>query len=115
MTALVHHEMELAKVEMTEKTKRAGAGAGMLGVSGVFALFGLACLTACVIAAIQLVLPVWLSALIVGAFYVVVAGIVALAGRTELREAAPPVPQDALESSKEDVQWLKKQAESARR
>ncbi len=115
MTALVHHELELAKVEMTEKSKRAGKGAGLFGASGVLALLGAACLTACVIAALDLVMPLWLAALIVGVAYLLVAGVVLLVGRSELREATPPVPLDAVESSKEDVRWLKTQAASARR
>lgn len=115
MTALVHHEMELAKVEMTEKSKRAGIGAGLFGGSAVLALLGVACLTTCAIVALDLVLPLWLAALIVGAAYLIVAGIVALIGRTELREATPPVPVGAMESSKEDARWLKTQATSARR
>jgi len=115
MTTLVHHEMELARVEMAEKTKRAGKGVGLFGGSGVLALFALACLTTCAIAAIQLALPLWLSALIVGVAYLVVAGVFALNGRRQLREATPPVPEAAISSSKEDVQWLKQQAESARR
>jgi uncharacterized membrane protein YqjE len=115
MTALVHHELELAKVEMTEKSKRAGKGAGMFGASAVLALLGAAALTACAIAALDLVMALWLAALIVGVLYLVVAGIVLLVGRSELREATPPVPLDAVESSKEDVRWLKTQAASARR
>lgn len=114
-TTLVHHEMELAKLEITEKTKRAGLGVGMFGAAGSLAWFGFASLTACAIVALDLVLPLWLAALIVGAAYLVLAGLLGLVGRTELRRAAPPVPQAAVESSKEDVQWLKRQAESARR
>jgi uncharacterized membrane protein YqjE len=115
MTTLLHHEMELAKVEMTEKSKRAGLGAGMLGAAGLLAWFGFACLTACAIVALDLALPLWLAALIIGAVYLALGGIAALVGRAQVREAAPPIPEQAVESSKEDVQWLKTQAESARR
>src|SRR4051812_7181170 len=115
MTDLVHHEMELARAEMTEKAKRAGIGAGMFGASGVLAVFGFACLTTCAIAALQLVMPVWLAAMVVGVAYLIVAGIAALVGRGELRSATPPLPETAIASSKEDVQWLTQQVESARR
>lgn len=115
MSTLVHHEIELAKIEMAEKGKRAGLGAGMFGGAGILAGFGVACLTACVIAALHLALSVWLSTLIVGAGYMVIAGTFAMAGRRQIRQATPTVPTDALESSKEDVEWLKKQAKSARR
>jgi uncharacterized membrane protein YqjE len=114
MTALVHHEIELAKVEMTEKGKRAGFGAGMFGGAGAIAAFGFGCVTACLIAALQLAMPVWLAALIVGLLYFAIAGVLALIGRRQLERATPPVPVEAVESTKEDVEWLKTQVKSAR-
>jgi uncharacterized membrane protein YqjE len=115
MTALVHDEIALAKTEMAEKGKRAGLGAGMFGGAGMLALFGLGCLTACVIAALAVVMPVWASALLVGAAYLVVAGIVAAIGRAQLNRATPPVPTEAVESTKEDVEWIKRHATSTTR
>src|SRR5438046_1716186 len=114
MTALVHHEIELAKAEMTQKGKRAGLGAGMFGAAGVLAAFGFGCVTACFIAALQLGISVWLAALIVGLVYFAVAAVLALMGRRQISEATPPVPAEAVESTKEDVEWLKTQAKSAR-
>ena len=114
MTALVHHEIELAKAEMAEKGKRAGFGAGMFGAAGVLAAFGFGCVTACLVAALQLAIPVWLAALIVGLVYFVIAGALALVGRRQIGRAAPPLPAEAVESTKEDVEWLKTQAKSAR-
>jgi uncharacterized membrane protein YqjE len=114
MTALVHHEIELAKVEMTEKGKRAGFGAGLFGAGGVLAAFGFGCLTACLVAALQLAMPVWLAALIVAVVYVAIAGVLLLVGRRQVARAGPPVPAQAVESTKEDVEWLKTQAKSAR-
>jgi hypothetical protein len=114
VTALVHHEIELAKAEMAVKGKRAGFGVGMFGASGVLAAFGFGCVTACFIAALQLAISVWLAALIVGLVYFAVAGALALMGRRQIKEATPPVPAAAVESTKEDVEWLKTQAKSAR-
>jgi hypothetical protein len=45
VSALVHHEIELAKAEMTEKGKRAGFGAGMFGAAGLLAAFAFGCIT----------------------------------------------------------------------
>jgi uncharacterized membrane protein YqjE len=115
LTTLVHQEIELARAELTEKGKRAGIGAGLFGGAGLLAVLGLACLTACVIAALQLVMPVWAAALIVGAVYEVTAGALLLAGKHEVTQAVPPVPEQALESTKEDVAWLRSQARSATR
>jgi uncharacterized membrane protein YqjE len=115
MTTLIHEEVELAKAELAQKGKRAGLGAGMFGAAGVVAFLGIACLTACAIAAIALELSVWLAALIVGLVYLAVAGILALVGKKEVEQATPPVPEQAVESTKEDVAWLKSQAKSVRR
>jgi uncharacterized membrane protein YqjE len=114
MTSLVHHEIELAKAEMSEKGKQAGVGAGMFGASGALAAFGFGCVTACFVAALQVAMPVWLAALIVAVVYLAVAGVLAFLGRRRIRQATPPVPEAAVESTKEDVEWLKTRAKSAR-
>src|ERR1700694_4791751 len=62
---LVRQELELAKTEMTQKGKRAGVGLGELGGAGLVALYALGALTACFIAALALLVPVWGAALIV--------------------------------------------------
>ena len=66
VSTLVRDELKLAQVEMTRKGKQAGIGAGMLGGGGLIALYGLGCLIACAILALNLALAAWLSALIVG-------------------------------------------------
>jgi uncharacterized membrane protein YqjE len=114
-TSLVRQELELAKAEMAEKGKRAGLGAGMFGGAGLFGFLALAALTAGVIAALATGMDVWLAALIVAAVYATVAAILALLGRQKTREAIPPAPEQAIESTKEDVQWAKTQVKSARR
>ena len=107
VSTLVRDELKLAQLEMTHKGKQAGIGAGMMGGGGVIALYGLGCLIACAILALGRVLAPWLSALIVGAVLLAVAGIVALTGRARLRQATPPVPADAVESVKADVDEIK--------
>ena len=114
-TALVRQELELAKAEMAEKGKQAGLGAGMFGGAGLFAVFALAALTTCAIAALATGMEVWLAALIVALVYAAVAAGLALLGRQKTREAIPPAPEQAIESTKEDVQWAKSRVKSARR
>lgn len=114
MTALVHHEIELAKAEMAEKGKRAGVGAGMFGAAGVLAVFGFGCVTACFVAALQFAMDVWLAALVVAVVYLAIAAVLALRGREQINRATPPLPEEAVESAKEDVEWLRMQAKSAR-
>ena len=112
---LVRQEMELAKAELRVKGKAAGMGAGMFGGAGVVALYGVGALTACAILALAIIVDAWLASLIVGVGYLAIAGILALTGKKKVEEATPPVPEQAIESSKEDVEWTKQRAQAARR
>jgi uncharacterized membrane protein YqjE len=103
VSVLVRDELKLAQLEMTTKGKQAGKGMGMLGGGGLIALYGVACLIACVIIAISHSLQAWLSALIVGAALLLIAGVLAVLGRSHLRKATPPMPTQAVDSVKTDV------------
>lgn len=110
ISVLVRDELKLAQLEMTRKGKRAGMGIGILGGSGLTALYGLGCLIACVIIAISGVLAAWLAALIVGAVLLAVAGVAALIGKGRLQKATPPVPEETVNSVKADVEEIKGRA-----
>ena len=111
---LVREEVELAKAELAIKGKQAGVGAGMFGGAGVLGLFALGALIAAAIAALDLAMATWLAALIVAVVLGAVAGVVALMGRNKVQQAMPPVPEDSVESVKEDVQWTKTRAQQGR-
>jgi MFS family permease len=113
-TELVRHEVELAKAELRVKGKRAGIGAGMFGGAGALGLYALGALTAAIIAGIAEALPVWASALIVAALYGAIAGILALRGKKKVRQATPPMPEETVQSVKEDVRYTKQRAQEAR-
>jgi tetrahydromethanopterin S-methyltransferase subunit C len=87
----------------------------MFGGAGVMGFMALGALTAFFILLLDGAVPNWAAALIVAAVYAVIAGVLALQGRNKLKEATPPVPEQAVESVKEDVQWAKTQTQSARR
>jgi uncharacterized membrane protein YqjE len=110
VSALIREELKLAQLEMTRKGKQAGVGIGMLGGSGLIALYGAGCLLACVIIALSGVLAAWLAALIVGAALLAVAAAAALMGKGRLQKATPPVPQEAVGSVKADVEEIKGRA-----
>jgi MFS family permease len=114
-TRLVRNEVELAKAELSEKGKRAGIGAGMFGGAGVFGLYALGALTAAAIAALATAVATWLAALIVAVVWAAIAGVMALTGKKKVQQATPPVPEDTVESVKEDVQWTKARAQQGRR
>ena len=112
-TTLIRKEVELAKAELTEKGKQAGKGVGMFGGAGIFGLGAFGALTAFLILAEAM--DAWLAALIVTAVYGAIAAVLALQGKHKVEEAAPPQPEQTVETLKEDVEWVKRQPESVRR
>jgi uncharacterized membrane protein YqjE len=106
LSELVRGELALARAELAEKGKRAGLGAGLGGAAGVVALYGGGALVAAAVAALALVVPVWLAALIVGVVLLVLAGVLGLLGRNQLRRATPPVPEEAIAGVKRDVETV---------
>lgn len=113
-SALARKEIELAKLEVTEKAKRSGIGAGMFGGAGMLGVFAFGALTACLILALNLALSGWAAALIVAGAYAMIAGGLAMTGRANVQKGTPPTPQQAVESTKEDVTWVKDRAKAAR-
>lgn len=111
---LARQEAELAKAELTLKGKRAGIGAGMFGVAGIFGFYGVGALAATAILALATAVAAWLAALIITGVLGAVAGLLALQGKGKVQQATPPVPEQASESVKEDVQWAKTKAQAAR-
>src|SRR5207248_1104953 len=103
-TALASKEVELAKAELALKGKRLGMGAGMFGGAGLIGAYALGALTACLILALATALDGWLAALIVAAVYGAIAGGLALTGKKKVEQGTPPVPERAIESTKEDIE-----------
>ncbi|HYI98809.1 MAG TPA: phage holin family protein [Thermoleophilaceae bacterium] len=111
-TRLIQQEIALAKAELSQKGKRAGAGAGMFGGAGLFGLFAFAALTTVLIVVLDSFMTLWLAALIVAVVYAAVAGVLAMQGKKQMEKVGPPVPEQAVDSVKEDVQWAKTRAKS---
>jgi uncharacterized membrane protein YqjE len=107
VSTLVRDELALARAELTEKGKRAGVGAGLLGGGGVLALYGVGALLFTIGALLALVMPPWLAALIVTVVLFAAAGIVALIGKKRVKQAVPPAPTAAVDSTKKDVDAIK--------
>jgi hypothetical protein len=112
---LVRQELELAKAELAVKGKRVGIGAGMFGAAGVFGLYALGAFTAAVILALSLAMTGWLAALIVTTVYAAVAGALALSGKSNVQRGVPPVPEQTVETVREDVEMAKQRAQEGRR
>jgi uncharacterized membrane protein YqjE len=110
VSRLIRDELKLAEYEMTRKAKRMGRGAGMFGGSGLVALYGIGCLLAAAIIGLASVLPAWAAALIVGGALLVIAGVAALLGKSQVSKAVPPMPEQTVQSVKADVEEIKERA-----
>jgi uncharacterized membrane protein YqjE len=104
---LIRRELQLAQIELQQKAKRAGLGAGLLGATGLVALYGFGTLLAAIILALALVLPAWAAALIVTVVLFVIAGVAALVGKKKVSQATPLAPEQTIENVKADVATLK--------
>ncbi|MGA5142655.1 phage holin family protein [Streptomyces azureus] len=111
LTELVRGEMRLAQAEMKEKGKRYGKGGGLFGGAGLVGFLTLQALVATAIAALAVPLPVWAAALIVTAVLGVITAVLALTGKKEVSQAAPPAPQQTIDSVKADVAEIKESAQ----
>jgi len=113
-TKLAQREVELAKAEMAVKGKRLGIGAGAFSAAGLLALLAAGAVTAAAILALATALEGWLAALIVAVVYLLIAGALALLGRSRVQAATPPVPEQTVESVKKDVELTKEKAKEGR-
>jgi len=112
---LVRQEFDLAKAELSAKAKHLGLGAGMFGGAGALGFYALGALTACLILALSTALDSWLAALIVFGAYAAIAGILALTGKAKVQQGTPPVPEQTVDSVKEDIEWTKARAKAGKR
>ncbi|MFF0464578.1 phage holin family protein [Streptomyces mexicanus] len=110
LTELVRGEMRLAQAELKQKGKRYGKGGGLFGGAGVVGFLTLQALVATVIAALAVALPVWAAALIVTVVLGVIAAVMAISGKKQVDQAAPPTPEQTVENVKADVAEIKESA-----
>jgi hypothetical protein len=112
---LARQELELAKAEMAEKGRQAGPGVGLISAAAGVALLAAGALTACLILLLDEVMPDWLAALLVGLALAAGAAALYYTGRNRIRRAGPLIPQQTVETVKEDVEWAKTQIASEQR
>ena len=97
---------------MRQKGRIALPGFGVMGAAGVVGLLAAGALTAFVILLLSLFLDEWLAALLTGLALAGIAAALALAGKERVEEIGSPLPEQTIETMKEDVEWMKAQARS---
>ncbi len=107
-STLVRQEVNLAKVEMSQKASRAGRHAGVLAAGGALAYAGLLAILAAVIVLLDNVMPLWLSALLVG-LVVAVVGYLLVRRALDALKREDFAPRETIETLKEDQRWAKDQ------
>ena len=104
---LVRDEVRLAQAEITQKAKRLGVGAGLFGGAGLVAVLGLNALITAGILGLANVMPGWLAGILVAVVLVAVAGVLAVIGKKDVQQAAPPLPTETIASVQADVATVK--------
>jgi hypothetical protein len=111
---ILQREAELAKLEVKDKGSRLGIAGGILAATVVVALLALGTLIAAAVLGLAIVLPAWAAALVVGAALVIVAVALFLVGRARMRSVGSLAPTETIETAREDVEWLRREAERLR-
>jgi len=104
LSTLFRQEVELAKAELTDSAKKAGKGAGMFGGAGLTALFALLFLSLAAMWALGSLIGLGWSSLIIAVVYAVVALVLFLRGRKQLKTiTGAPSTVDSLKKIPETV------------
>ena len=115
LSLLARQEIELAKAEMAQKGRTAAPGLGMLGGAGIVGLCAAGAITAFLVLVFSLFLPEWAAALLIGAALAAIAYLLMQQGKQRVTTAGKPIPEQTIETVKEDVEWAKTRASSARK
>lgn len=110
LSTLMRKELELARAEVSESAKRAGAGAGMLGGAGYAAMMAVLFLSLALWWALGLLIGLGWSGVVVAVVWAIVAGILFAVGRSRLKTVRG-APQ-TVETVKEIPEALKRNEEN---
>ncbi len=107
-TTLVRQEVQLAKTELSQKATEAGKDVGFLGAGGALAYAGLLAIIAGIVLALGELIPLWVSALLVGLVVAAIGYFLVRKGLNALKQGAL-VPEQTIQTLKEDKEWAKDQ------
>jgi len=115
ISALVRDEIQLARVELAEKGRRAGLGVGMFGGAAVTLHFAIGALLVAAGLGLAHVMPGWAAALVVAAVLFVIAAVEAFLGRRQLQRTTPWKPARAMDGVRADVHTISEAVEERNR
>lgn len=107
-TTLVRQEVRLATTEMSQKATRVGKDVGFLAIGGAVAYAGFLVLLAAVTIMLAGLMPLWLSALLVGIVVAAIGGFLVGRGMNNLKHL-DLAPHETIETLHEDKRWAKEQ------
>jgi uncharacterized membrane protein YqjE len=102
---LVTDHIRLARVEIVDDLKKAGRGAGMMGGGAIAGWIAALILSLAAAWGLAEAVDTWLAFLIVGAVWLIVAGVLVTTGKKALEEV-DPVPTETIRELEKDKQWI---------
>ena len=108
LSRLVRDEVELAKVEITSAVRNARTAGLSIGAAGFLGLMAFILLSFAAAWGLAEVVATGVAFLIVGGAYGLLALVLVGVGRPRMK-AVKPVPEQTVETLKEDVAWAKQQ------
>jgi len=107
---IVRWELKLAKIEVADSARRMRSSSILLAGGGLLGIYAIGFVLLAALMALEIVLPGWLAALIVGALSCIGAGIGISLGLRRLKQVR--APNKTMQTVREDLQWMKEQARS---
>jgi len=101
---IIRYEVRLAKTEIGDEARKAGKAVAFIAGGAIFSFYALNFLFFCLMFALALVLPLWLSALLVGAVLFIVAAVLVSMGRDRWKHVHPK-PEQTVQTVKENLEW----------
>lgn len=108
LRTLVRQEIELARVEISDRVADLGMDAAYMAGAAAVAFVAFQALVATAVIGLSYLVPWWLSTLIVGVVLGVAAYLLLQRGLNDIRRRGV-VPTETVRSLKEDKEWLQDQ------
>ena len=102
---LLKQEADLVRAEMSKKASRVSKDLVLVGIGAALAYGGLLVLLAAVVLIVAQVLPVWVSAILVGLLVVGTGYGLIQKGLHDIKKVNP-VPQESINALKEEEEWI---------